>query len=137
VTALIDTSFFFAPLDAGDRNHEAADHLARTNPEERIMLSSVLPEATYLISTRLGYSTAIRFVRSLAVARLRYEWVLQSDLMRVAEIMETYADARLDLVDCTLMAAAERLNISRIWTFDRRDFGMVKPRHMSYFTLLP
>lgn len=137
MTALIDSGFFYALLDADDRNHGAADELMRESREEILLLSSVLPEAAYLIGARLGYPMAIRFVRTLAASHLRFEWVVQSDLTRVAEIMEKYEDARLDLVDCTLMAAAERLDITHIWTFDRRDFGMVVPRHAPSFELLP
>lgn len=137
MTVLIDTGFFFALLDSSDKNHAAADTLMRTSVEEKILLSAVLPEAAYLIGSRLGYPTAIRFVKILSDAPLRFEWVSQADLARVAEIMETYAEARLDFVDCTLMAVAERLNITHIWTFDRRDFSMVRPSHAPYFELFP
>jgi predicted nucleic acid-binding protein len=51
--------------------------------------------------------------------------------------MVTYADAEMDLVDCCIMAMSEWLNIEEIATFDRRDFGMFRPKHCDYLTLLP
>lgn len=51
--------------------------------------------------------------------------------------MSTYAVAKLDFVDCCLTALAERLNITKIRTFDRRDFSMIRPKHAEYFELLP
>jgi len=55
----------------------------------------------------------------------------------VYEISQQYADARLDLVDCCIMAIAERLNVTRVATFDRRDFSVFKPNHCDYLDLLP
>lgn len=51
--------------------------------------------------------------------------------------MRKYRDAELDFVDCCLTALAERLNITRICTFDRRDFSIIRPKHTDYLELLP
>lgn len=59
------------------------------------------------------------------------------DYLRIAEIMLAYRDAALDFVDCAIMALAERLNITHICTYDRRDFALFRPRHCDYLTLLP
>jgi uncharacterized protein len=59
------------------------------------------------------------------------------DIANGADIMGRYLDANLDFVDCVLMAQAERLNITQICTFDRRDFSLVRPHHCDYFDLLP
>jgi predicted nucleic acid-binding protein len=53
------------------------------------------------------------------------------------DVMRTYLDADLDLVDCCLTALAERMNIRHICTFDRRDFALIRPQHTDYFELLP
>lgn len=36
-----------------------------------------------------------------------------------------------------LFAIAERLNITRILTLDRRDFQMIRPKHCVSFELFP
>ncbi len=50
--------------------------------------------------------------------------------------MIRYHDAELDFADVAQVAIAERLNISRIYTFDCRDFGMIRPSHIPAFDLL-
>ncbi len=60
-----------------------------------------------------------------------------SDLERAAEILEKYADTKIDFVDCVIMAIAERLNITRILTVDRRDFSLFRPLHCDHFEIVP
>jgi predicted nucleic acid-binding protein len=45
-----------------------------------------------------------------------------------------HSDANLDFV---VVATAERLNITRLLTLDRRDFQLIRPKHCSSFELLP
>jgi hypothetical protein len=35
------------------------------------------------------------------------------------------------------MALSERLNITQIYTFDRRDFTVFRPKHCDYLELMP
>jgi PIN domain-containing protein len=49
----------------------------------------------------------------------------------------TPTDANLDFVDALIAATAERLNIKRLLTLDRRDFKLIRPRHCGGFELLP
>jgi predicted nucleic acid-binding protein len=137
VTAILDTSYFVALLDKRDKNHAAADALSQGSAEAGILVSSVPTEAAYMIGRYMGYPAARLFVLSLVRTRLQFELVTPADLIRVAEIMQQYRDARLDFVDCTIIAVAERLNVTRVWTFDRRDFALVRPRHAPHFDLLP
>ncbi len=62
---------------------------------------------------------------------------MMDDVIRAAQIMERYADARFDFVDCCIMALAERLNITQVCTFDRRDFSIFRPTHCEHLELLP
>lgn len=55
----------------------------------------------------------------------------------MSSLMRQYQDAELDIADIAQVALAERLNITQIYTFDRRDFIIVRPRHTDYFDLLP
>lgn len=56
---------------------------------------------------------------------------------RCLTVFLSMQNAELDFVDSCLTALAERLNITRICTFDRRDFAMIRPLHAEYFELLP
>ncbi|GAA4230503.1 hypothetical protein GCM10023075_40380 [Streptosporangium album] len=44
---------------------------------------------------------------------------------------------RLDPADVSVVAIAERLGVTQIATIDRRDFTLIRPRHVSAFRLLP
>ena len=51
--------------------------------------------------------------------------------------MDQYTDAEFDFADVSLMALAERLNITQIFTFDRRDFVIYRPVHCTHLELIP
>ena len=57
--------------------------------------------------------------------------------LRSAEIIRQYAYANLDFGDALIAATAERLNIKRLLTLDRRDFQLIRPRDCDGFELLP
>ena len=59
------------------------------------------------------------------------------DVSRSAELLQQYADARIDFVDTTVIAVAERLGAGTILTTDRRDFEIVRPKSVRSFELLP
>jgi predicted nucleic acid-binding protein len=43
----------------------------------------------------------------------------------------------LDFVDAPIVVTAERLNIKRLLTLDRRDFNLIRPKRCVSFELLP
>ena len=59
------------------------------------------------------------------------------DERRLADHEKQYASLGLGGTDASLVAIAERLEIAQIATMDRRHFGVVRPRHVDAFTLLP
>ena len=61
----------------------------------------------------------------------------RDDLIRMAELIETYADLGLGTVDASVIATAERLGVSKIATLHRRHFTVVRPRNVSAFELVP
>ena len=137
MTALLDTSFLLALTNAKDRNHARVMAVAENLNDTLILPVTVLPEVSYLIGSRLGHSVMRQFLRELVAENVTLETVTFADLERVLQILDTYADTRLDFVDATIVALAERLGITRILTLDRRDFTIIRPQHTSYFEILP
>ena len=76
-------------------------------------------------------------MESLSTTDLTLESPTQEDYSRSAELLKQYADASLDFVDALIAAMAERLNITRLLTLDRRDFQLIRPKHCPTFELLP
>jgi uncharacterized protein len=95
-----------------------------------------ITEVAYLLARDIG-TDAAAFISSLADTELILEAPLAEDYLRSAEILRQYADANLDFVDALIAATAERLNIKRLLTLDRRDFQLIHPRHCDGFELLP
>jgi predicted nucleic acid-binding protein len=55
----------------------------------------------------------------------------------MAELVSAYADMPLGSVDASVVATAERLRATTLFSLDRRHFTIVRPKHVAAFTLLP
>jgi uncharacterized protein len=55
----------------------------------------------------------------------------------MAELVRGYDDLALGTMDASVIAVAERLDVRKIATLDRRHFTAVRPSHVEAFTLLP
>ncbi|MFN5514028.1 MAG: type II toxin-antitoxin system VapC family toxin [Cyanobacteriota bacterium] len=137
MTGILDTSFLFALTDQSDRNHPRVLAVAQSVNESLLLPVVVLPEVCYLIASRLGHQVMRRFVSRMTPDAVQVEPVILEDLIRVHEVLEQYADSQLDFTDAAIVAIAERLNITRIYTLDRRDFSIIRPTHCDYFELFP
>lgn len=94
-------------------------------------------EVAHLVSTRLDSIAEAKLIADLAAGSLIVAQLDAADLLRIVELIVTYRDLPLGTVDASIVAAAERLGITRIATLDRRDFGVVRPAHVEAFELLP
>lgn len=136
---LVDASFLVAPGNPRDANYivavRSSDQVRKTS---QLLLSDVaLVEAVYNLRRPGGLAATIRFTRRLANSKAPFIALTPDDFLRAVELMDKYVDAELDFVDCCLTALAERLKITQICTFDRRDFSMTRPAHVDYSELLP
>jgi predicted nucleic acid-binding protein len=84
-----------------------------------------------------GVQGATQFLEEFNASQPLLQDVTVTDLERVKEIMQQYASARLDFVDCCIMALSERLAVTQICTLDQRDFSIFRPKHVSNLVLLP
>jgi predicted nucleic acid-binding protein len=137
VAILVDTSALFAFADAASLDHVAMRDVVTNTPETLLVPVTVLPEADYLITTRLGGQVARAMLRSILDGELRVEHLARADLERCWELMDQYADSALGLVDASIIALAERLRITRVLTLDQRHFRFVRPRHCAAFEIVP
>ena len=82
-----------------------------------------------------GIMTVVAFVRGIAASRFNLVALTDADLKRVAEILEKYADSRIDFVDASVMAVVERYASKTILTLDQRDFRLFQPKHCKRFEM--
>jgi predicted nucleic acid-binding protein len=96
----------------------------------------VITEVAYLLGTRIGVDAEVRFIGDLANGNLIPEPVAPADWLRIAELVAMYRDLPLGTVDASVVAAAERLDVTEIATLDRRHFNVIRPSSGA-FALLP
>jgi hypothetical protein len=132
---LADTSFLYALTDVGDKYHQRARQFTLAHKLEYHIPDVVLTEVTYSLRKLMGKHAEIAFLQAQVKSKPALESLSDSDLARATQIMTRYT--QFDFVDCCVMAIAERLKMTRICTFDRRDFGVFKPSHCDYLELLP
>lgn len=136
MTALMDTGFLLAVLDADDDMYEVCV-LGLEAERVPILPEVVIPELAYLVLCELGYPVLIQFLQSVVNGELALEKAAIQDPACTAEILEKYADRQVDFVDCAIVVMAERLNIKRIMTVDRRHFQLCRPKHCPAFEIVP
>ncbi|MFT3871465.1 MAG: PIN domain-containing protein [Nocardioides sp.] len=98
---------------------------------------TVVAEVGFMLD-KLGGSRAEKAFL-LALGRRDFDPVdlTTDDYTRMAELVEQYDDLRLGTTDASVIALAERLNITDVATLDRRHFTAVRPQHVEALTLLP
>ncbi|PZO12440.1 MAG: VapC toxin family PIN domain ribonuclease [Leptolyngbya foveolarum] len=135
---LIDSGFLYAVMDSNDERHaKVIEALLSLRGKNIVLINAVIVETAYLLSERIGQSQMRCFLEMISGSQFKFEYVKQSDINRIREILEKYEDAKLDFTDAAITAIAERLNVRQILTVDRRDFGMIRPNHCEYFEILP
>lgn len=97
----------------------------------------VIAETSWLSLDRLGTAAQASFLRLITSGQLEPVDLTEADWQRCAQLVEQYASLRLDLVDASLVAVAERLKLTTLATLNRRDFAVVRPRHAVAFDLMP
>jgi len=133
LSILADTSGLLALLDGTSEDHP------RVRPYHAglIVPSTVLSELDYLATKRLGPRPIRDFYRSVESGYVTHAPLEEGDLKRAFELLDIYADARIGLVDATIVALAERYRVPRILTLDRRHFSMFRPKGLGHLELLP
>lgn len=134
---MADAGPLYAYVDADDGHHAESLRLLQEHRGPILVPVLVITEVCYLLATRLGAPAEVRFLGDLAAGTLTPLEVDPADWLRIAGLVKQYADLPLGTVDASVVAAAERLGVTAIATFDRRHFGVVRPTHTAAFDLVP
>ena len=133
--AVVDAGPLYAAADEDDADHARSLEALSRQDLRLLVPAMVVAEATYFVGRRLGASAEAAFLSGLA--SLDVEGPSSEDLVRMAELVEQYADFPLGGTDASVVALAERLDAPTLITLDRRHFGAVRPHHRQAFELLP
>ncbi len=120
---LTDTGPLVALLNRNDPNHATCAGAAARLPSGPLKTTwPCLTEAMYLLHKAGGYVGQEALWRLLGTGRLTLHNLAEADWDHMALLMGKYRDLPMDLADASLIAAAERLNVRRIFTLDRDFF---------------
>lgn len=133
---IVDSGPLYALRDEDDQYHRQCAEIALGHGEI-VVPCSVLPEVSFHFEKNLGADQIQPLLNDLETGALRLEDIRPSDYSRIGELLDQYADLSLGFVDASIIAVAERLGIKSIFTIDRRDFSVVRPRHVDAFEILP
>ena len=134
---LVDTSFVHAVISSREKTHHEARETYLKLDEQMLLPTITLPELAFLASRIGGNAAAAKAMRAIRSSKITMINLALEDYDRASAILEQYQESRIDFVDACLMAIAERLNITRVLTYDRRDSSLFRPAHCEYFELLP
>ena len=135
-TVIADTGFIVALTNSSDSKHDLVKRVY-LKQQNILIPQTVLAEVAYLIGREAGIRNVATFLKGLSASRFSLIALTTEDILRIAEILEKYVDSRIDFVDASVMAMAERLNITTILTLDYRDFSLFRAKHCDAFILLP
>ncbi len=96
-----------------------------------------MPECAWQVERNVGPAAEAGFVRHIVSGQFKVIDLGVADYERCAELIESYADLGLGLVDASVVTVAERFSITTLATLNRRDFTVVRPRHTDGFELVP
>jgi uncharacterized protein len=124
-----------ALIHADDRHHASCGEALEQIRDSLATVWPVITEAMYLLDFSSQAQDALwRLLERDAVKILPLD---ARDVPRMRELMRKYRDLPMDLADAALVRAAERERIARVFTIDRRDFEVYRPRGIRRFTILP
>ncbi|MEK6664917.1 MAG: PIN domain-containing protein [candidate division NC10 bacterium] len=132
---LVDAGPLVALLHRDDRNHDLCLKTLRSFREPLGTAWPVVTEAMYLLGFSWRAQDALwEMIASGAVGLLSLD---SGDVLRMRELMRKYRDLPMDLADAALVRIAEREDIRRIFTIDRRDFAVYRPARIGRFSVIP
>ncbi len=132
---LVDTGPLVALFNRRDDDHAVCTETLKTLRAPLVTVWPVITEAMYLLAfSNLAQEGLWQFLLAGTLLPLPLEY---ADLSRIRELMQRYRDQEMDLADAALVRVAEREKIRMIFTIDRRDFRIYRPKHTRSFYLLP
>ncbi|MEV7907981.1 type II toxin-antitoxin system VapC family toxin, partial [Streptomyces anulatus] len=108
----------------------------RRERRELLVPAFVAGEVSYMLGRIGGAKVEAGFLRSLRSGVFHLVDLTDDDLDRIADLVERYSDLPLGSADASVVAVAERLRITEVFTLDIRDFSVVRPKHTAAFTLV-
>lgn len=132
---ILDTGPLVALLDRRERNHRRCVDFFSRFRGNLVTTEPVLTEAVYLLGPSFqSQKPALEFFLQGGAELMS----LSPDLLkRSLWLMDKYTDVPMDFADATLVALAEQLGVTDIFTLDRRGFETYRINGKKAFVIIP
>lgn len=134
---IVDSGPVIAMCNGNDKWHEACANLLESAKGPLCLAQPLLAEIGYMLARSAGPKVEADFLNDVADGLYQLVALTPEDVRRSAELVAKYADFPLGTSDACVIAIAERLQVRKIATLDRRHFSAVRPNHVQAFELLP
>lgn len=132
---IIDTGPIVALFDESEPLHGICRATLKKIKSPLVTSWPVLTEAFYLLGDwHKGQRELWDFI---AAGGLDIYDIPVPDYGRLKELMGKYSDKPMDLADATLVLIAEVKKIRKIFTLDKSDFSIYRPRHCKRLEIIP
>jgi predicted nucleic acid-binding protein len=121
---LTDTGPIVALFDEADQLHaQAQEALIRLPKKPLITTWPCFTEAMYLLYQAIGYTAQEELWGWVADGLLQLYLPGESEWPRMRVLMAQYKDAPMDMADASVVVAAEALDLTRVFTYDRHFYA--------------
>jgi uncharacterized protein len=136
---LVDTGALYALIDKNDINHSKARQFYEGAIKKESMAISlpILTEAWLLVEARLGEYFANKLWQSALKGIFDILEIESEDLSKALEIEIKYQKTGFGFVDATCFALCEKYKINKVFTYDKKHFGIYKPSFAKFLEIYP
>jgi hypothetical protein len=131
----VDAGPLVAFVDADDQHHANCVEALKSVREALGTVWPAFTEAMYLLGDLPPAQEALW--EMLTRGALQMLPLATGDAPRMRDLMRKYADRPMDLADAALVCVAERDDIRKIFTVDKKDFGIYRLHGRRRFTIIP
>jgi uncharacterized protein len=126
VTTLIDTGPIVALINRNDPNHVRCREAAKKLVQGVLVTTwPCFTEAMYLLRRAGGFPAQNALWSLLESGKLEIRDTSRKERGRMSELMATYHDLPMDLADASIVATAEQLLLTRVFSLDK-DFHIYR-----------
>jgi hypothetical protein len=133
---LVDAGPLIALIDRGEPDHERCVEALASLTAPMVTTWPAFTEAMYLLGTAGGWNAQTALWKLLDRGDLQLVPLDDAVRDRTQALMAKYRDLPMDPADASLVAAAEALGLTRIFTLDR-EFQVYRWRGKRKFDVIP
>jgi len=136
-TLIADTGYFAALANPKDRYRQHAICVSQTLQEDLATTWPVLAETCHYLIKRVSPLAQSLLLNQVASETINVIELSAADALRMATLMQKYANLPMDLADASLVILAEQLGHGRILSTEQRDFNAYRwKNHQPFQNLL-